>query len=224
MTPVVKICGLTDVRGLDAALEAGADLVGFVVFAHSPRHLALDEAAKLSLHAGHRARRVALTVDADDATLDALVSTVPLDMLQLHGRETPARVAAVRARYGLPVLRALPIGSAHDLAKVAAFDEIADLLLFDAPAGEARPGGNGRTFDWGLLRAVRTRAPWLLAGGLHDGNAAAALSTTGAAGVDVSSGVESSPGVKDPHRIAAFVAAVRNAAGTAPKVRAASCP
>lgn len=207
MQPLVKICGITENRALDAALAAGADMVGFVFFARSPRHLTLAAAAALARTAAGRARRVALTVDADDATLDALVEAVPLEMLQLHGRETPNRVADVRRRYGLPVMRALSLGRSDDRAAVASFDAVADVLLFDAPAAgaQALPGGNGHTFDWAVLHEVRTRSPWLLAGGLHAGNVAAALARTGAGGVDVSTGVERAPGVKDPAKIAAFV-------------------
>lgn len=215
MAPLVKICGITDIEAVAAALAASVDMVGFVFFERSPRHLSHAAAAALCRAVGSGARRVALTVDADDAMLDALVAHVPLDMLQLHGRETPARVVAVRSRYGLPVMRALTLGGEDDASTIAAFDDAADFLLFDAPAGagDARPGGNGQTFDWSLLRGIRTRSPWLLAGGLHAGNVATALAATGAAGVDVSSGVEKAPGVKDPVAIAAFVEAARRGVG-----------
>ena len=186
-------------------------MIGFVFFEKSPRHLSIERAEALASRMGARARRVALTVDADDATLDGIVAAAWPDILQLHGNETPARVAAVQRRFGLPVMRALSIGSAADLARVPAFDAVADLLLFDAPAPIAakRPGGNGASFDWSLLRGLATRAPWLLAGGLHPANVAAALAATGANGADVSSGVERAPGLKDVDLIAAFVAAAR---------------
>ena len=211
MSPTIKICGINDAQGLDAALDAGADMVGLVFFERSPRHLSLAQAEALASRMGARTRRVALTVDADDATLDGIVAAARPDILQLHGTETPERVAGVRRRFGLPVMRALSIGSAADLSRVPAFDAVADLLLFDAPApiAAARPGGNGASFDWSLLRGLATRAPWLLAGGLHPGNVAAALAATGADGVDVSSGVERAPGLKDGGLIAAFVAAAR---------------
>ena len=186
-------------------------MIGFVFFERSPRHLSIERAQALAARAGSRARRVALTVDSDDATLDGIVASVRPDILQLHGKETPARVEAVQRRFGLPVMRALSIGSAADLARVAAYDAVADLLLFDAPAPREaeRPGGNGASFDWSLLHGLATRAPWLLAGGLHEGNVATALAATGASGVDVSSGVERAPGLKDARLIAAFIAAAR---------------
>ena len=186
-------------------------MIGFVFFEKSPRHLSIERVEALASRMGSRARRVALTVDADDATLEGIVTAARPDILQLHGSETPARVAAVRRRFGLPVMRALSIGSAADLARIPAFDAVADLLLFDAPApiAAARPGGNGASFDWSLLRGLATRAPWLLAGGLHPGNVLAALAATGADGIDVSSGVEHAPGLKDVGLIAAFVAAAR---------------
>lgn len=209
--PLVKICGITEAWSLDVALEAGADMIGFVFFERSPRHVTLKQAAALADHMGSRGRRVALTVDADDSTLETIVAAAKPDILQLHGAETPARVAAVKGRFGLPVMRALSIGSRADLERIPAFDAVADLLLFDAPAAASgeRPGGNGATFDWSLLRGIATRAPWLLAGGLRAGNVAEALSATGADGVDVSSGVERAPGVKNASLIAAFVAAAR---------------
>jgi phosphoribosylanthranilate isomerase len=210
----VKICGLSDTAGLDAALAAGADMVGFVFFEPSPRHVALDRARALGAHVAGRARKVALTVDADDAGLAAVVEALAPDILQLHGEETPERVTYVRARFGLPVMRAIGLATPADLAEVARFDAVADHLLFDAraPKDASLPGGNGAVFDWSLLRVVAARKPWLLAGGLHCDNVEAALGETGAKGLDVSSGVESGPGVKDPHKIARFVAQARRAA------------
>jgi phosphoribosylanthranilate isomerase len=214
MSVIVKICGLSKPATLEAALEAGADMVGFVFFARSPRHVGLDAAGALGARVAGRARTVALTVDADDLALAAIVEALAPDLLQLHGTETPERVRQVRQRFGLPVIRALSIGGPGDLARIAAFDAVADHLLFDArPPGEAtRPGGNGEAFDWNLLRGLSTRRPWLLAGGLTPETVARALRETGAPGLDVSSGVESAPGVKDAARIARFVAEARRAA------------
>lgn len=187
--------------------------MGFVFFARSPRHVSPALARTLGRQVAGRARKVALTVDADDAELAAIVASLAPDLLQLHGNETPERVAAVRARFGLPVMRAIGVAGAADLAQVPAFAAVADTLMFDArPVPQAtRPGGNGAAFDWALLRSVATAKPWFLAGGLHPGNVARALAETGAAGVDVSSGVESAPGVKDPALIARFVARARQA-------------
>ena len=214
MPAIVKICGLSEPVSLEAALEARADMVGFVFFARSPRHVGLDAARALGARVAGRARKVALTVDADDATLAAIVAALRPDLLQLHGSETPARVRAVRVAFGLPVVRSIAIAEAADLARVAPFDAVADHLLFDArpPGGADRPGGNGEAFDWTLLRGVKTRKPWLLAGGLTSETIARALSATGATGLDVSSGVESAPGVKDVAKIAAFIAEARRAA------------
>lgn len=213
MTLTVKICGLSEARALDAALDAGADMVGFVFFATSPRHVPLAAARGLGERVEGRARKVALTVNADDPTLAAIIEALDPDVLQLHGQESPARVLAVRARFGLPVMRAIAIADQSDLANIAAFDEAADQLLFDAkaPAGGTRPGGNGAAFDWRIMQDVPTRRPWLLAGGLTGGNVAAAIVATNAPGLDVSSGVESAPGHKDPAMIADFIARARAA-------------
>ena len=214
MPLTIKICGLSEPATLEAALEAGADMVGFVFFAASPRHVSLATARELGTRVEGRAKKVALSVDADDAALAAIVAALAPDLLQLHGSETPARVAAVRGKFGLPVMRAVALATRADLATVAAFDAVADRLLFDAkPPNNALPGGNGAAFDWTLLRGVRTRAPWLLAGGLRPEMVAAALRETGAPGLDVSSGVESAPGVKDADAIARFVTAAREEAG-----------
>lgn len=212
MPITVKICGLSEPVTLDAALDAGADMVGFVFFPRSPRNLALDYARALGTRVAGRAKKVALTVDADDDTLRAIVAALSPDLLQLHGRETPERVAQVRAGLGLPVMKAIAIGRQADLDRVPAYENVADGLLFDAPPPSAadRPGGNATAFDWTLLRDLATRKAWLLAGGLDPDNVAAALLATGAPGVDVSSGVESRPGVKDTALIARFVAAARS--------------
>ncbi len=193
-------------------------MIGFVFFARSPRNLSLTRACELSQRTRSRAARVALTVDADDGELEAIVAAVRPEWIQLHGNETPERIAWVKRRFGVSVLRALSIAGPVDLARSGAFDAVADLLLFDAPApgSTQRPGGNGATFDWSLLRDLDVGTPWLLAGGLDASNVAAALARTGAAGVDVSSGVERSPGMKDPALIAAFVAAARASTAAEP--------
>ncbi|WP_232628489.1 phosphoribosylanthranilate isomerase [Methylobacterium sp. Leaf118] len=207
----VKICGLGTEATLDAALQAGADLVGFVHFPRSPRHLPLAEAGRLAARARGRAERVILLVDPDDALVDAAIEAVDPDLIQFHGRETPERVAALRWRTGRPVMKALGIATAADLAAVAAFADVADRLLLDAkpPPDAALPGGNGRAFDWTLLTQAQLPEGTMLSGGLDAGNVALALARTGLSAVDVSSGVETRPGEKDPDRIRAFVAAAR---------------
>ncbi len=209
--PAIKICGLSTPDTLNAALDGGVDLVGFVFFPKSPRHLTLDKAADLAAITGTRAIKVALSVDADDAALEAIVSALDPDMLQLHGHESPARVAAVRARFGLPVMKAIGVSSAGDLAGVPAYACVADRLLFDAkpPAGADLPGGNGLVFDWELLKGLDLPAPFMLSGGLDAHNVVEAALRTGAGAVDVSSGVESAPGQKDPARISAFIQTLR---------------
>jgi phosphoribosylanthranilate isomerase len=213
MTTLVKICGLRTSETLDAALEAGADFVGFVFFAPSPRHIELEQARALGARVAGRARKVALTVDADDATFAAIVEALKPDMLQLHGKELPERLTALRTRFGLPLMKALPVEAASDLAAAKAYTGAADWLLFDAraPKDATRPGGLGRPFDWTLLKALDPGLPFMLSGGLEPGNVGQALEITQAPAVDVSSGVESVPGVKDPSRIRAFVRAVREA-------------
>lgn len=213
MSVIVKICGLANPEALEAALGAGADMVGFVFFSKSPRHVGLATAADLGARVEKRALKVLLTVDADDVTLAAAIAALDPQIIQAHGRETPARIASIRGRFGLPVMKAVAIGEAADIAQAALFEKVADALLLDAkpPSGAARPGGHGRSFDWTLLRGIEAKKPWLLAGGLHRGSVGAALAATKAPGVDVSSGVESSVGVKDPEQIRAFIAAVRAA-------------
>jgi phosphoribosylanthranilate isomerase len=186
-------------------------MVGFVFFEPSPRNLSPGEARALGAEVRGRAQKVALTVDADDAKLDAIVEALAPDVLQLHGKEAPQRVRAIRSRFGIPVMKAIGVASPADLAKAEAFAEAADTLLFDAkPAPEAvLPGGNGQAFDWSILRGFTEDQFWMLSGGLDSSNVGDALTATGARGVDVSSGVESAPGAKDPTRIAAFIAAVR---------------
>lgn len=203
----VKICGLRDSAGIAAAAEAGARYVGFVFFPKSPRHLDFVQAAQLAADVPLGVAKVALTVNADDAFLDGLCDTVALDMLQLHGSESPARVAEVKARYGLPVMKAVGVADADDLAQLDIYASVADQLLVDAkpPKGADLPGGNGLAFDWRLLAGRVWRCPWMLAGGLTPQNVAEAIQRTNARQVDVSSGVESTPGKKDTTLIRDFV-------------------
>lgn len=207
----VKICGLRTEADVAAVAAAGAAYAGFVFFAKSPRNVTVALAARLALAAPVGLAKVALVVDADDATLDAIVEGVPLDMLQLHGHESPDRVAEVRARYGLPVMKAVGVADEGDLAAVFDYSTVADQILVDAkpPRGAELPGGNGLSFDWRLVAQRRWLRPWMLAGGLTPENVAEAVRLTNARQVDVSSGVESAPGVKDAARIAAFVQATR---------------
>lgn len=205
----VKICGLRTAGDMAAVADAGAAYAGFVFFPPSPRNLTPDQAQALALLAPPGMAKVALTVDADDALLDAILARVPVDILQLHGKESPDRVAQVRARYGLPVMKAVGVATEADLPALETHAQVADMLLVDAkaPKGAALPGGNGLAFDWRLIAGRRWACPWMLAGGLTPDNVAEAVRLTGARQVDVSSGVESAPGVKGPARIAAFVAA-----------------
>ncbi len=214
MSPIVKICGLSTPDTLDVALEAGADMVGFVFFPPSPRHLAFAAARMLSARVRGRAQKVALTVDADDALLEAVMDALRPDLLQLHGKEPPARVAALKRRFGLPVMKAIAVAARDDVAAAASYVAVADRLLFDAqaPREATRPGGLGRPFDWRLLENLDAGLPFMLSGGLDAGNVGEALRITGAPAVDVSSGVERGPGQKDPDKIRAFVRAVRAAA------------
>jgi phosphoribosylanthranilate isomerase len=215
MSVLVKICGLKTPEALDAALDAGADLVGFVFFGPSPRHVASDETARaLAERVSGRAGKVALTVDADDATFDRIVASLKPDMLQLHGKETPERVVALKKRYGLPVMKAIAVETKADLGAIATYAPVADRLLFDAraPREATRPGGLGKPFDWTLLRDLHPGIPFMLSGGLDPANVAEAIATTRAPGVDVSSGVERAPGEKDPDKIRAFIRAARQAA------------
>jgi phosphoribosylanthranilate isomerase len=211
MPLVVKICGLRTAEAVDVALESGADLVGFVFFPPSPRNLGLSEARVLGARVNDRAGKVALTVDANDETLREIIAALKPDMLQLHGKEQPERVAVVRSRFGLPVMKALPIATRADLSPIREYANVADRLLFDArpPQEATRPGGLGRTFDWTLLKGVNPGIPFMLSGGLNAGNVAQAVQITKASGVDVSSGVERAPGDKDPDKIRAFIKAAR---------------
>jgi phosphoribosylanthranilate isomerase len=214
MNPIVKICGINSHEALDAALAAGADMVGLVRFERSPRHLGLEQARALSARARGKALRVVLVVDADDGALGEIVDASDPDLLQLHGSETPERVADIRARFGWPVMKAVGIASAGDLAAIEAYQGVADRLLLDAkpPAeAEALPGGNGVPFDWRLIAGLDAAKPVMLSGGLDSENVAAAIALTGVQAVDVSSGVERRPGEKDSERIKAFVRAARAA-------------
>lgn len=213
MTLLVKICGLSTPEALDAALEGGSDLVGFVFFAPSPRNLAPEAARELGARVRVRAAKVALTVDADDALFEAIMETLAPDILQLHGKEPPERVAKLKKRYGRPVMKAIPVETRADLAALERYRGIADRFLFDAraPREATRPGGLGKPFDWHLLENVEAGPDYLLSGGLDADNVAEALAITGAPGVDVSSGVERRPGEKDPDKILAFIRGAREA-------------
>lgn len=201
----VKVCGLTDAVAVRAAADGGARYLGFVFYPPSPRALSPAEAAPLAALAPSGCRTVGVLVDPADDELDALLSEIPLDLLQLHGAQTPQRVAAIRAATGRSVIKALSVAEAGDLAPVAAYAEVADMLLFDARPPGALPGGNGVAFDWRLLRDLKVARPWLLAGGLSAANLDSAVRLSGARAVDVSSGVEERPGRKDPALIRAFL-------------------
>ena len=204
----VKICGLTAPDHARAAVDAGAGYVGFVFFPKSPRHVEPQTAATLAQEVPAGVAKVALTVNATDEDLDHILSIVPLDMLQLHGKESPERVQQVRDHFGLPVMKAIGVAEAEDLAAIDLYSDVADQLLIDAkpPRNAELPGGNGLSFDWRLLAGRKYwRRPWMLAGGLTPDNVAEAVRMTGAQQVDVSSGVESSPGVKDAGLIRAFI-------------------
>lgn len=206
----IKFCGLTQVDDIAAAVRAGAAYCGLMFFGPSPRNLTVPRARELALAAPEGLAKVAVTVNAEDAFLDAIAAAVPLDMLQLHGRESPDRVAALRARYGLPVMKAVGVADEADLPALEEYGRVADQILVEAkpPKGAVLPGGNGVPFDWRLIAGRRWPVPWMLAGGLTPGNVAEAVRLTGARQVDVSTGVERAPGVKDAARMRAFAAAV----------------
>lgn len=211
MTPGirVKICGLTRPEDVTAVADAGAAYAGFVFFPKSPRNVSIETARELAVDVPVGVAKVALVVDANDALLDAITSAVPLDILQLHGHETPERVTEIRSRYGLPVMKAVGVADAEDVAALDLYADVADQILVDAkpPKNADLPGGNGVSFDWRLISARRWSVPWMLAGGLTPDNVAEAIALTGAKQVDVSSGVETSPGVKDAEAIRAFIQA-----------------
>jgi phosphoribosylanthranilate isomerase len=214
MSLTVKICGLSTPEALDVALDAGADMVGFVFFPPSPRNISYKTASALEARVRGQAQKVALSVDADDTMLSYVVDALGPDILQLHGNESPLRVAAIKARFKLPVMKAIAVESKADLAAIARYAAVADHLLFDArpPRDATRPGGLGNAFDWALLEKLNPGVPFMLSGGLNAGNVGEALRLTRAPGVDVSSGVERAPGQKDPDKIRAFIRAARDAA------------
>lgn len=205
-----KICGISTPETMQAALDAGARWVGLVFFPKSPRNVSIATAAELSRMVGTGTRVVGLFVDPTDELLDDVTGQVPLDLIQLHGGETPERVAAIRTRFNLPVMKALKIGDAADLDAATAYEPVVDMLLFDArpPKGAILPGGNGVAFDWSLLTGRQWQKPWMLSGGLDPANVADAIRATGARAVDVSSGVEDAPGRKSPDLIRDFLNAV----------------
>ncbi len=207
----VKVCGLTRPADVEASVAAGAAYLGFNFFPRSPRYLEVADAAALAVEVPDGVAKVALTVDADDNLLDKINGQVPVDIMQLHGCETPERVLAVKARYGLPVMKVVGVATTADLALLDTFGRVADLILVDAkpPPGADRPGGNAVAFDWNLIAGRRWPVPWMLAGGLTPENVAQAIARTGARQVDVASGVESAPGIKDAAMIADFIAAAR---------------
>jgi phosphoribosylanthranilate isomerase len=211
MSLIVKICGLSTRETLDVALQAGADMVGFVFFPASPRHLDLETARDLCSQAKGRAIKVALTVDADDATLANIVEALQPDILQLHGRETVARLRDIKQTFGLQVMKAIAVETAADLASLPGYAAVADRVLFDAraPKEATRPGGLGAVFDWHVLESLDLKLPYMVSGGLNAENVAEAVRVTRAGGVDVSSGVERAPGIKDPEMIRAFIRAAR---------------
>ncbi len=212
MSIVAKICGLSTPSSVDMAIEHGADMVGFVFFARSPRAVSPAQAEPLCARVPAGVTRVGLIVDAEDDEIAVILNEAPLDMLQLHGTESPERVAAVRERFGLSVMKACGISDADDVKHAAQYEDVADYLLLDAkpPKGADRPGGNAVTFDWTLPGTRTWTKPWLLAGGLDAGNVADALRISGAPGIDVSSGVEDAPGVKNVEKIAAFLSAAKS--------------
>ncbi len=214
MDLTVKICGLRTPETLHAAIEAGADWVGFVFFPKSPRHVSLDEARALGPLVAGRAQKVALLVDAPDAMIADVIAALQPDFLQLHGHETPERVGEIKQRFGVPLIKAVGIAGQDDLIQARGYESVVDWMLYDAkpPKQAVLPGGNGVSFDWTLLKEAGKQHHFMLSGGLDADNVANALAITGAAGVDVSSGVESAPGIKDTKRIKAFMAAVRQTA------------
>jgi phosphoribosylanthranilate isomerase len=211
MSLIVKICGLSTPETLDVALDAGADMVGFVFFPPSPRHLSLEMARELGKQVKRRATKVALTVDADDATLANIVEALAPDILQLHGSETVARLRDIKQKFGVPVMKVLAVATPADLASLPGYAAVADRILFDAraPKQATRPGGLGAVFDWHVLEKLDLSLPFMVSGGLTAGNVAEAVSVTRASGVDVSSGVERAPGIKDPEMIREFIRAAR---------------
>ena len=206
----VKICGITSTADMDATIRYGTHYAGLMFFEKSPRFTSLNLAKKLSLHAGNKIKKVAVTVNLNNQTLDEIVKKVPLDFIQLHGKESPERVLEIKTRYKLPVIKAIGISEKADLKSISLFNDVADQLLIDAksPSSSILPGGNGLNFDWKLLKDFKFQCPWLLAGGLNSGNAAEAIALTGATQLDLSSGVEKAPGVKDEEKISMFMSSI----------------
>lgn len=213
MAILVKICGITTADAADATVRAGADFAGLMFHPKSSRNVDMAQAAALAGRMRGRVRLVTVMSDPADEALSAIVGVLKPDLIQLHGRETAERVGAIRSRFGLPVMKVMSVATAEDLSGVAAYDDAADMLMFDAkaPAGAMREGGHGAAFDWQILRGRKFQRPWLLAGGLNVENVARAVRACEAPGVDVSSGVETAPGKKSAEMIAAFVSAARNA-------------
>lgn len=215
MSVQVKICGLSTPDTVEAAISAGADYIGFNFISRSVRYITLEQAFDLAKLVPDTVLKVALTIDADDATHAAIIAALAPDMLQLHGSETPARLAEIKSRFGLPIMKAISVGEVKDLEAARIYRDCADLLLFDAKPPKsmpnALPGGNGLVFDWSLLAGQKPDLPWMLSGGLTAANVAEAISISGAPAVDVSSGVEDAPGRKSPEMIAEFIRAAKNA-------------
>jgi len=211
MTTEIKICGLSTIEAIDAVIGDGAHYVGFIFFEKSPRHISLETAHQLSSHIDGRINKVAVTVNADDAFLDQMVEALEPDMLQLHGSETPQRVSEIKVNYGLPVMKAFAISTLDDLQKSKPYIGIVDRFLFDAkaPKGSNLPGGNGVSFDWNLLKQFGDPKDYMLSGGLDEANVTEALRVSGASAIDISSGVESSPGVKDIAKITSFIKTIK---------------
>ena len=206
----VKICGITNISDMDASIKYGTHYAGLMFFEKSPRFVNLNLARKLSLHAGNKIKKVAVTVNLTNQILDEIVQKVPLDFIQLHGKETPKRVREIKIRYNLPVIKAIGVAEAADLEMISLFSDVADQLLIDAKSSPSSilPGGNGLNFDWKLLKDFEFQRPWLLAGGLNSKNAAEAIALTGATQLDLSSGVEKAPGLKDNKKISLFMSAI----------------
>lgn len=206
----VKICGITNKQDMDAIIKYDAHYAGLMFFEKSPRFIETELARQLSLHAGNKIKKVAVAVNPDTRFLDEIVENVPLDFIQLHGEETPERVKEIKLKYQIPVIKAIGISEAKDLKLVSIFSEVSDQLLIDAkpPKSSILPGGNGLSFDWNLIKNIEFDCPWLLAGGLNSKNAANAIDLTGATQLDLSSGVERSPGVKDENKIASFMSSI----------------
>lgn len=209
---IIKICGLSTPDTLQAAMEAGADMVGFVFFKPSPRNLTFEQAKALGQQATGKSQKVALSVDADNALLDTIAECLQPDLLQLHGKESPQRVAAIKARFGLPVMKAIHVSQAADLQAMQQYQGVADWYVFDAkpPKDAALPGGNGMAFDWTILQNVQTQTPWMLSGGLNKDNVTEAIRIARPPAIDVSSGVESAKGVKNVDMIRGFIKTVRS--------------